>query len=679
MRYARGGLPYCSKALALAVLAAFSLTATVADAKPRKKAQVERSAKSSSKYSAKSASKTKPSSNTKTAAAADPDGGRWRYGSAAIIVDANTGKVLYEENSDALRHPASVTKIMTLYLLFEQLEAGNLRLDSKLEVSAKAASQQPSKLGVRPGQTIEVEDAIKAIVTRSANDVAVVIAENLAGSESAFAEAMTEKARALGMSRTVYRNASGLPNVNQVTTARDLSILGRAIQDRFPKQYKYFATRTFYYRGQAIGNHNRLLGRIDGVDGIKTGYTNASGYNLVTSVKRDGRYLVGVVLGGSSGGSRDARMTSLISQNLPTAYAGGRVAPKITEVADNAFSIGKPGSFNAPMPVVAARDDVQPHAVAPLPKPAVVEANAEPTTTASIPAKPATRTANQAVAAAAPSAPLPQVKPGSAEPIKPVAVKTVSIQKPTAANVAAVPAPAPIPVQVAATTQFTSAPAGVLGYLGPSRLAQSPAAAAATAAAEGRAHAKPQQVAARTDVPAPAPAAPTGKDTSRLGVPDAAAEQAMRAARIAAMEPDDPYARALRSAREGVVDDRARPQAAQQAAKPVRTASLAPVAAPQPAVAPAPSQRSHVPASAKNGWSIQIGAFDGERAARTKLDAARARVKSALAGADPYTEKVTKGSTELYRARFAGFDEKSAKEACRLLKRNDFDCMPIRN
>lgn len=674
MRYARGGPPHSSKALALAVLAAFSLTATVADAKPRKKTQVERSAKSSSK----SASKTKPSSNTKTVAAADPDGGRWRYGSAAIIVDGNTGKVLYEENSDALRHPASVTKIMTLYLLFEQLEAGNLRLDSKLEVSAKAASQQPSKLGMKPGQTIEVEDAIKAIVTRSANDVAVVIAENLAGSESAFAEAMTEKAHALGMSRTVYRNASGLPNVNQVTTARDLSILGRAIQDRFPKQYKYFATRTFYYRGQAIGNHNRLLGRVEGVDGIKTGYTNASGYNLVTSVKRDGRYLVGVVLGGSSGGSRDARMTSLISQNLPTAYAGGRVAPKITEVADNAFSIGKPGSFNAPMPIVAARDDVQPHAVAPLPKPAVAEA-AEPASTASIPTKPTARTANQVVAAAAPSAPLPQVKPGSAEPIKPVAVKTVSIQKPTAANVAAAPAAAPAaPVQVASTTQFTSAPAGVLGYLGPSGLAQSPAAAAATAAAEGRAHAKPQQVAARADVAPPAPAAtPSGKDNSRLGAHDPAAEQAMRAARIAAMEPDDPYARALRSARDGVVDAQPRAQATQPTAKPVRTASLAPVAPPSPPAVPA--ARSNVPASAKTGWSIQIGAFDAERAARNKLDAARARAKSALAGADPYTEKVSKGSTDLYRARFAGFNEKSAKEACRLLKRNDFDCMPIRN
>lgn len=678
MRYARGGLPHCSKALALAVLAAFSLTATVADAKPRKKTQVERSAKSSSKSTSKSASKAKPSSNTKTTAAADPDGGRWRYGSAAIIVDGNTGKVLYEENSDALRHPASVTKIMTLYLLFEQLEAGNLRLDSKLEVSAKAASQQPSKLGVRPGQTIEVEDAIKSLVTRSANDVAVVIAENLAGSESAFAEAMTEKARALGMSRTVYRNASGLPNVNQVTTARDLSILGRAIQDRFPKQYKYFATRTFYYKGQAIGNHNRLLGRIEGVDGIKTGYTNASGYNLVTSVKRDGRYLVGVVLGGSSGGSRDARMSSLISQNLPTAYAGGRVAPKITEVADNAFSIGKPGSFSAPMPIAAARDEIQPHAVAPLPKPVVVEANAEPASTASISAKPGTRNANAVVVTAAPSVPLPQarpeVKPGSAEPIKPVAVKTVAIQKPTAASVAAAPAPAPM--QVATTTQFTAAPAGVLGYLGPSSLAQSPAAAAATAAAEGRAHVKPQQVAARAEAAA---ATPAGKDTSRLGAPDAAAEQAMRAARIAAMEPDDPYARALRSAREGVVDNAARAQAAPQPARPVRTASLAPVAVPQPAAAPASSQRSHVPASAKAGWSIQIGAFDGEREARSKLDAARARVKSALTGADPYTEKVSKGSSELYRARFAGFDEKSAKEACRLLKRNDFDCMPIRN
>ncbi|OYW31365.1 MAG: hypothetical protein B7Z45_10420 [Azorhizobium sp. 12-66-6] len=192
---------------------------------------------------------------------------------------------------------------MTLYLLFEQLEAGRLKLDSEMVVSSRAAAQSPSKLNVRAGSTIDVEDAIKAIVTRSANDVAVVIAETVGGTEERFADMMTRKAHALGMSRTNFENANGLPNPRQVTTARDLSILGRAIQERFPREYKYFSTRSFTYKGETIGNHNRLLGRVEGVDGIKTGYTRASGFNLLTSLHRDDRYLIGVVLGGSSGAS----------------------------------------------------------------------------------------------------------------------------------------------------------------------------------------------------------------------------------------------------------------------------------------------------------------------------------------------------------------------------------------
>ncbi|MFG1371231.1 serine hydrolase [Xanthobacter oligotrophicus] len=668
MRISSAGLSITSKALAFAVLAAFSLTATVADAKPRKKAHVERS---------KERSKTRTAQRTtQTASAQDSeDASRWRYGSSAIIVDANTGKVLYEDNPDALRHPASVTKIMTLYLLFEQLEAGNLKLDSDLQVSAKAASQQPSKLGVKPGSSIEVEDAIKALVTRSANDVAVVIAENLGGSESEFAEMMTRKARALGMSRTVFRNASGLPNPNQVTTARDLSVLGRAIQDKFPKQYKYFSTRTFYYRGQAIGNHNRLLGRVEGVDGIKTGYTQASGFNLVTSVKRDGRFLVGVVLGGSSAGSRDARMTNLISQNLNVAYAGGRTAPKVTEVAEAAIPVTR--SFAAPMPVVAQRDEDTPHAVAPLPKPAAVQiAAAEPATTASIP--PASRQGQNQQAAAQP------VKPGSAEPIRPVAVKTVAVQRPVQAA-ATTTAVAPSPASFAA-------PAGVLGYLGPSGSTLSPAASAVQAVAQGHARQAPAQTTPAQTAPvqtaslqpaaAPQSTAPAGKDTSRLAsaVASGASEQALRAARIAAMEPDDAYAQAMKATQR----TQSAPQPAVAApARPVRTASLGPVAAPEPvansATAKSAPAKSPVPASAHSGWQIQIGAFGGEREAKAKLDAAKARAKSVLGSADPYTEKVTKGSSELYRARFAGLDEKGAREACRLLKRNDFDCMTFKN
>jgi D-alanyl-D-alanine carboxypeptidase len=223
-----------------------------------------------------------------------------------------------------LRHPASLTKIMTLYLLFEQLDAGKLRLDSQLPVSEHASAQAPTKLGLKPGQTIEVEDAIRGLVTKSANDAAVAVAEAIGGSEQDFADVMTAKARALGMTHTVYRNASGLPNDEQITTARDQAVLGRAIQERFPRHYRYFATPSFTWQGETLRNHNHLLGRIEGMDGIKTGYTQASGFNLVASVRRNDRHIVSVVLGGTSAGARDARMRSLIED-----YIGNATSQKI--------------------------------------------------------------------------------------------------------------------------------------------------------------------------------------------------------------------------------------------------------------------------------------------------------------------------------------------------------------
>src|SRR6478752_489605 len=249
---------------------------------------------------------------------------------ASIIVDGNSGATLSSNNPDGIRHPASLTKIMTLYLLFEQLERGKLKLESELDVSAYASQQAPTKLGLKPGQTIRVEDAIKGLVTRSANDASVVIAEAISGDEDDFAKLMTSKARALGMSKTVYRNANGLPNDEQVTTARDQATLGRAIQDRFPRYYRYFATSVFNYRGQSIRNHNRLLGNVEGVDGIKTGYTRASGFNLVSSMRRGNRHLVGVVLGGRSGGSRDSIMRNLLAENLDKG-ATKRTVAAITE------------------------------------------------------------------------------------------------------------------------------------------------------------------------------------------------------------------------------------------------------------------------------------------------------------------------------------------------------------
>jgi D-alanyl-D-alanine carboxypeptidase len=241
---------------------------------------------------------------------------------ASMVIDAKTGRVLQATNEDALRHPASITKVMTLYMLFEQMERGRFRMDSELKVSSYAAARPPSKIGVDAGDTISVEDAIKALITKSANDVAVVVAENIAGDEETFAEQMTRRARSLGMSRTVFRNASGLPDREQVTTARDLTILARAIQERFPRHFHLFQTRNFHYAGRNFRNHNKLLGRVEGVDGIKTGYTRSSGFNLMTSAKADGRHIVSIVLGGRSGRQRDGIMANLVVAHLPRASTG---------------------------------------------------------------------------------------------------------------------------------------------------------------------------------------------------------------------------------------------------------------------------------------------------------------------------------------------------------------------
>ena len=233
---------------------------------------------------------------------------------AAIAVDAKTGKILFSRNADNHRYPASLTKVMTLYVLFQEMKAGRIKKNTRLLVSKFASQQQPSRLGLKPGSWITAENAIKALVTKSANDVAVVVAESIAGNQRAFAERMTRTARYLGMTRTRFRNASGLPDNAQLTTARDMATLGLRIQRDFPRYYRYFKIRKFVYKGRTYHTHNRLLGRYWGTDGIKTGYTRASGYNLTSSVRRGGRHVVGVVMGAKSGRSRNSYMQSMLTR-----------------------------------------------------------------------------------------------------------------------------------------------------------------------------------------------------------------------------------------------------------------------------------------------------------------------------------------------------------------------------
>jgi D-alanyl-D-alanine carboxypeptidase len=556
---------------------------------------------------------------------------------SSIIVDGNSGATLVANNPDASRHPASLTKIMTLYLLFERLDAGKMKLDTEMQVSEHASDQAPTKLGLRPGQTIQVEDAIKGLVTRSANDAAVVIAEAIAGDEGDFAKLMTRKARALGMTRTVYRNASGLPDDDQVTTARDQSTLGRAIQDRFPRYYRYFSTMTFNYHGHSIANHNHLLGSVEGVDGIKTGYTRASGFNLVTSMHRGNRHLIGVVMGGRSGGSRDAIMRSLLAENLEKASTKRTVAA-ITErnSTDANADVAEAEAASRPTQTVQVQGAVQ-----------VAAASAAPEPVATPPARPSV------ISAATAAVPPPQAKPeqvkteqtrveqtrtepapftngviqtqpisaipGSSEPMKPVKVKTVQIK--------------------AGQMKLASA--------GPSQ----PATPVTNAIPP-----------ARQDVP----------ETSSAMM----AKAEVNKADVSGTEmPPQPANYGTGNGILGVLPASSPPP-------PSTSQAMAYVPAPRSQAQPQTIQQNGAikPATVHTGWIIQVGALESESEAQQRIEAARDQARGLLSKADPFTEPViAKGERKLFRARFAGLERDQAEAACRTLKRSDISCITVHN
>jgi D-alanyl-D-alanine carboxypeptidase len=561
---------------------------------------------------------------------------------SSIIVDGNSGATLSANNPDASRHPASLTKIMTLYLLFERLDAGKMKLDTEMEVSAHASEQAPTKLGLRPGQTIRVEDAIKGLVTRSANDAAVVIAEAIAGDEGDFARLMTRKARALGMTRTVYRNASGLPDDNQVTTARDQSTLGRAIQDRFPRYYRYFSTVAFNYRGHSIRNHNRLLGNVEGVDGIKTGYTRASGFNLVTSMRRGNRHLVGVVLGGRSGGSRDATMRNLLAENLEKA-ATKRTVAAITErnASDANADVAEAEAESRPTRTVQAQGAIQ-----------VASASTEPVAAPPVrPAAPATRSVIAEAAAAVPPAqakpePAPLTSgviqtqpiaaiPGSSEPMKPVKVKTVQVKA------------------------------------GQMKLASAGSAQSATAITSGIPPARPE-------VPETSSAVVAKAETNKAETSTAETNRAeTNRVEVARTEmPPQPANHGTGNGLLGVLPASSVPPSSTPQA--MAYADPAPRAQSQPQII---QQNGAIkPAATHTGWIVQVGALESESEARQRIEAARNQARGLLAKADPFTEPVVaKGDRKLFRARFAGLDRDQAEAVCRTLKRSDMSCIAVRN
>jgi D-alanyl-D-alanine carboxypeptidase len=334
-----------------------------------------------------------------------------------IMLDADTGQVLGEHDADVLTYPASLTKMMTLYLTFEALNQGRIQLNQPFQVSEHAATRAPSKLALTPGETVTVRDLILGIVTKSANDAATVLAEGLGGSEANFARLMTWKARQLGMNHTWYQNASGLPNPDQRTTARDVARLALALYHQFPREYRYFSTQEFDFHGQIVHGHDHLLEWYPGADGIKTGFVNASGFNLASSAVRDGHRLIGVIMGGRSARSRDIQMASLLDQGF--AIVARHPAPQSGE------------------PVVAAATPAAPRAAPAVATaaPRVATAAAAPATAAAAPAvvaaaRPASAPVEDAPArygflgnvarhlapvAKAEAAPLPREKPDAAE------------------------------------------------------------------------------------------------------------------------------------------------------------------------------------------------------------------------------------------------------------------------
>ncbi|MBU8543067.1 MULTISPECIES: D-alanyl-D-alanine carboxypeptidase family protein [Roseomonadaceae] len=334
--------------------------------------------------------------------------GSERY--AAMVVDHRNGTILVSANADETRHPASLTKMMTLYMVFDALRDGRLSLGSAVPISEEAASRPPSKLGIPAGGSVTVEQGILSLVTKSANDVAAAFGELLGGSEERFAQMMTQRARELGMTRTTFRNASGLPDWDQVTTARDMVTLGRRLMLDFPDRYHYFGRTEAAFRGLRLRSHNRMLTSYEGVDGIKTGYIRASGFNIVTSANRDGRRVVGAVFGGSSWVERDQHMTALLDQGFDRLGATPRAA--MAQAAAAPLVMRQAQAATSRSPRAAARTATAPTRTATrqAPRPAARSASAARAT----PARPAARSARAARTAPRPAAARTAPRPAAA-------------------------------------------------------------------------------------------------------------------------------------------------------------------------------------------------------------------------------------------------------------------------
>lgn len=639
---------------------------------------------------------------------------------SALVIDADTGRVLFERNADEYRHPASLTKMMTLYMVFDALRHRRLHLRQLLWVSPEATQRPPSKLGLRSGDAITVEEAVLALVTRSANDAAATIAENLGGSESTFARLMTLKARSLGMTSTTFRNASGLPDPFQVTTARDMYRLARALQTDFPQYYRYFSTPEFYFRGRRYRNHNHLLDDYLGADGIKTGYIRASGYNLVASAQRSGRRVIGVVFGGESARARDEHMRGIMDvgfaalgvgsepyrqvaygnypSRLPSARSQEAESAAAEQDDDSADSIawsapGRPGY--SPSSTAVQRSSPAPGYI-----------------TRSVPVPPADSTGLPGTQAAVTrSAPLPPTDSTQAVVTRsaplPPADSSPGLTNPQAvqsSTVSLISRPAPVSV--------TQRRAGELNQDYATR-GYSPRSASVTAQASATLEENEEdaqsgdsqdfisgsaRVAVRENTPVE-----NGYQVTRVYESSAS---------TAAWESDD--AENTRNARPGGRRDTSsgsasvtRNKAAEKVAQndTARAAALRPASATRrddsglvrtgaaqknkPAepgmknkIIPATLQKNATqgkptPAKQPPPWQVQVGAFSQLTAAKQRASEAQQAVPGALVQQRSAILPLSKSGKTLYRVYFKVFDQKQAGNVCQTLKRKRIDCFPV--
>jgi len=538
---------------------------------------------------------------------------------ASIIVDANTGKVLHAQAADEPRFPASLTKMMTLYILFGEIEQGRLSYDSKITFSAKATEVAPSKLGLKAGETITVLEAIKALVVKSANDVAVAVSETIGGTEYQFARLMTDRARQIGMTSTTFRNASGLPNPAQKTTARDMVTLGLRLQDDFPNHYRLFSTPSVTINGKTYKTHNTLMSGFPGMDGIKTGYTRASGFNLVSSVRADGKHVVGAVFGGKTAATRNALMRSLLYTSLakastektrmggPQLIATSRPAkPPVMARADAGWSAKTKKSPSEKAPKAPAKVAVQAPPPAPAPAPAMRPAGHDP-----IGAMLAEGDASPAGAAPGPQAVAEQASPA---PRLDLAALRAAMAEPESAAVETGSAPA----------SAGDAPQDIAGLIRNSIVEGAP----------------PAQARAVSDThTAPAVRPPSTLDA--------------QASALAFVSPA---------------------QAETSAGRSVRPAPVAPP--PSHLQGPPPTQFRASPVG--TGYAIQIGAYSSATEAQAKLDLVRSRAVGLLEGHGGVTLPVQRDNRQIFRARFVHFDEPAASNACLELRRLAIDCFVMK-